>query len=380
MCNYGLSATHIAYFFMMCCLINPQYLRSQDPVAPNAEKQLRIARESSFSPFGPKSLRAHVDLGPVPAGESVFLDLKLRNPTNDDFKISNVQVGCACITVTTEVSIIRRMEDARLEIVLRTDSRAKSAKQRYSVFLSDDAGQVINVQIAYELMGLLGFADRAVHGSVVEGDRECTLTIPLIITKPVAIDSLKISGTGDLAAMSSSIVPSAVGLELVVKLSEISTAKQGLSGEIAVSDPITGRSASIPCLIDVDKMISISPHLIRFVKDETVAGKNIFRGNAFVRIHPRVLESVREGAEKHEDSSILIDAFSEAGPITLNVKKLSSSLLRVSLELDIKPTHAGKGDNVSLPNSSRIEWQVKLASRSLKIDSRLAVIPERDKL
>lgn len=247
-----------------------------------AEDGFTLEAEGVISSQGP-NLLCRVDLGTLPANKTGTIDLTLKNPFRKKVVFSKVGVNCACLDVKVSAQEIHPQESIAMRIRFETPDRLKSSRSIVSIALegTEIPGGRLPIAFAFQLEGLLCFAEKSSHFSFADEAERVTAKLPIVFTAPIDSADLEVTGTGGMNGILGEIEANSEGQFLKINLPIAHSKAASLSGVVWLKDPKSGRQDSHVVVFTRQQPVVVRPETVRFRYDST---KKRFIGAAIVRV------------------------------------------------------------------------------------------------
>ncbi len=325
--------------------------------------------------------RATVDLGLVMSGESHRFKLNINNMTGQDIVFRTISVSCACGKIEVDGNALPSGVITPIELTYNAPRQGLEGKSDVRIsFFGDDLDMkslpLAELRLTASLAGILSI-DQAASLFEVPKAGVSTLKFPVTCTDPVRFDALKIEKPLAFANVKTELIEEGQYVSLVLVVDSATLPPEGLRGRIDLVDTMSSRRADINIAIELQKAISISPHLLRFrVPEESKDGA--LRAMALLRLNPEAIPTGKHERDEDEvaDKKTEVRSFSIGElacflgdePVRTEWKALSGNLTRVDLFLDQKQVEQFR--KMPIDDSAvtrKIKWQIKLIDVDLPL-------------
>lgn len=296
------------------------------------------------------SPRVEFNLGSLNAKEKHFLQLKIHNTTDYEFKIAKVVMGCACGGGTLDNRTLPPGGRVTLSLQIIPPSQVVSTKYQQGLFLFDEGGSNLEVRFRYELEGVLSFTSSMAFIEAKAGDSDKEFMVPFVFSEPVSLERLTVQVTGDLKDLNCTIKHDTEGSFVVCRLNERLHEKGG-RGSIVLTDGGLGTFAEIPCTISRVPLAKLLPSVIRFASDD----KQLERSTAILKIDEKFFES---SSTNSKDSVVNITAFDPNAGYSLKYHRMGKGVYRLELSRD----------SSKAPDSEKLKLRISNGSNECYLD------------
>jgi hypothetical protein len=286
---------------------------------------------------GPRQFRASLNLGYLPSGRNIEIDVELRNRSNSlEISLNDSQATCGCIRAAVNKPSIPPGGTANMRLTVSTPkTRVKSSFWRQEVtFNQQNPENPANVrtviQLQGELSGVLSFAsDNNIVAVRILDDIDSTVrstrhVIPIVFSPPVEFKNLVVRCNCPSEAISSVLRPLAEGsAEVQLSLINNGITNEGLNCEVEIEDPSTGAKAKAIVNVAKQPRIEILPNIVRLIKSDD--GKT-YRGSAFVI--NRLVSNADDSGNTPEPSIV---AKLDGVPLRIETLRLTNSTIKIEL-------------------------------------------------
>lgn len=338
-----------------------------------------IKVEGTIYDFLEGNLRADVDLGSLRSGEAAPFVVRIHNKSSTALPFEKILANCSCIKATALGNVIPASGHLDIELTLNVPARSSKTTIDQSIILEDSSKAVVEVIVHYELEGLLCFRDKAVLVNIAETEQECTFRVPILFSLPIVPEDISVTHIGKLTDLVASIGSSNGQHYLECTIAMEHAKPYGASGEICITDSKTGRSDSVPCVIELEKNLAISPNVIRFkFKQVDNSNEEVYQASAIIRINASKLTFPRNDRSQPEHE-VLINCTPDHGIISIQKKRIAAGIYRVIIECrksmvetaDISNPDEGSNDqSVGISESpSSLQWELNTGREVLSAKS-----------
>lgn len=273
-------------------------------------------------------LEAIIDLGLLPAGETIKASLELRNPFPFDLPIKEMKTTCSCIRVASRTSTIPTDGSVKLDLAysIPRDARSTEYISVFMIHYADDAS--ISVYLKCRIAGMVSFQNAMhFHSRVPIGQSNHEFKVPVFVTEPAIISNVKVTSEslGRLKATLSE--DKKTGEQWLNCALPLGGDFQSMLGAIRMEEPKLGKQAMVQVVIEASPEVAIAPRLLRFVVDES----NLASANALVKIDKSLLR-LDEG--QLEEMPVSINFSRNGLRLVTSSKRIATGVYRVKVSCE----------------------------------------------
>lgn len=355
-------------FGTLLVLCSPLFLPAQNP---STENQLRdIDAAVTLTRTYPEAPAAH-GTGEAPSvrcGERVRFHLTVTNDSHVRVVIDRIETGCRCVAVRCESREIAPKSSIPMEADFVAPMRGNDGKYLIQLGLLDDSGQRSG---SLYVSGPLENQVEIIAPDVLEAfDDLSEWRIPVLATPPADPSRLEIATSETLRDLSRRIevADGKPFLHLAAPLSALGPS--GISGDLIVSDPVSGANHTHRVTIVKRPPVRVTPLAIRFRpvngdlehQEATVLVQSLVSNP-----HPSSgsLEPANERVSIPSILGILCEA--EGYSIELTSKEINPQLFRLHIHLTADRSHLAS--RPSLSKEVAIRWKVSTTSDVYSVQS-----------
>jgi hypothetical protein len=215
--------------------------------------------------------RVAVDLGALPAGQIVVLDLTVTNPFDTALAFVTPSDDCHCLGITSSSNRFDPHDVVHFRIRWKTPPRSLRAAQHLSIVLGPDLAAPpdsvpVELAIDYELAGLIAVVDRHAVVEIAPDEPIAERLLNVVITDPIQRENLRVEPSAELSAVGCEVVEAEGMLAIRVTCPRTAVADGPISGELFLTDAVTGGRDACWLTIQLAERVKISPRLVRFSK------------------------------------------------------------------------------------------------------------------
>ena len=141
---------------------------------------------------------AKIDLGKMRAGLNATVDLKIKNPFEQQIKFTGASKACKCSNFQPEHPYFGANEELSARVRLKLPARRNSRKSQTSMVIVNNDDPVVELFFDYELEGLLAFTELLGIVGFDSDNQTKVYEIPFLATAPVDMTKLEIKSTENL--------------------------------------------------------------------------------------------------------------------------------------------------------------------------------------
>jgi len=298
------------------------------------------------------SPRVEFNLGKLNAKEKHSLKLKILNPTDYEYRISKVVMGCACGGGTLDNKILPADGSTTLSLQILPPKQVVSTEYQQGLFLFDEAGRNVEVRLRYELEGVLCFTSSMAYVDVRANDAEKRFTLPFVFSKPVSFERLTVEATGGLKELDCAIRRGNDGFFVQCQLNH-RLHEKGASGSIVLMDSGLGTVAEIPCTVSRVPLAKLLPSVIRFATNDR---DGVERSTAILKIDDSHLQNTSKDSN---DGEVEIKVSEPSEGYSVKHHRMGKGVYR--LDFIREPSKA--------PDSERLKLTISSAELKIVLDS-----------
>ncbi len=323
------------------------------------EKPMLLHASIDVSPVG--SLIASAHLGDLESDKKIDFELIVTNRTKKPIEFTKFSVACSCLKATTQGDKIPEDGELKITGTLKTPSDARIANASTALFLETDAGKRVTIRLDYKLTGLLSFVSPSAMFRSIEGNPNRSFRIPIIASSPVLPENIVVSLSSELSHLKAKIVSDQkdVFVECTLK-SDVSAA-----GTVTITDSVTKRSAFIPCVIDREPAITVSPSILYFLPSKEK--KNLYSATSIISISKGFLQF--KGEDRQVELPVDLSCTVEGWSVKLETKRLGLGIYRVTSTVELER----RADEKSEPLPTDATWTARTGTFHLNARSTVKI-------
>lgn len=327
----------IGLFFCLCPIV-------ERPVSAQTAKARSNAADATatgqLERQGDGTFLAKFDLGKLPAGLNASIDLKIKNPFDQQINFTGVSKACKCSNFQPDRQYVAANDELAARVRLKLPTRRNSNKGQTTMVIVNDSVPIVELFFDYELEGLLAFTELLGIVGFDSDNQTRVYEIPFLATAPVDMTKLEIKSTENLNGCKFEILNQNERGVVKVTMSDSILTKSKIRGEVTIQEQGTKRLDTFYLTIKNDKLAEISPAVMAFKKED---GK--FVATATLKMAKSVVD---------DDALKNIQLFCQFGEtkIKTQMKRISDKLISVVLIAEVELAAVNTAENTSL------QWKV----------------------
>ncbi len=273
-----------------------------------------------------KEYAAAVDLGNLPVGKQIVIQLTLRNPYDEDIHFSGTEKRCACSQFRSEKKLIPKRDELKCTLKIKTPTAQKSLAVATPVVLVQNEIPVVRMEFTYQLDGLLAFGELMSVVRFENGEQSKNLKIPILASPPIDVRKVQVNQSENLGDLKFEIVAGDSGGMLQTTVTDAILDKGEVRGELTVVYPDTGQDDRYYLIIKDARTSEISPQVVHFRRQ----GKGL-SASATVRIVGDRNTGKPDAANSESEP---VSCWHLGEKLSMKLEKLANGLYRVELLVD----------------------------------------------
>ncbi len=318
------------FLFFLAWSATCMHLQAQEDPPPSKKSFERDVAVELLPAGSGEPLHAVIELGKLPVGSQIALNLVLKNTSDQEFRFSGVSKKCSCSQFKPEKYQIPAKESIKAKLTLKIPARGKEVAGVNTVSLVDQGTVVANIDLKFELEGLLAFRELMTQ-LVFESDEPTqSIQIPFLATPPVQLDRIQVRASDNLAGVEIEITLAEDGgmIQLVAPSKLLDDGD--VQGEILLSHPEMDRADCMWLIVKDARQSEISPKIILFRHTKTG-----WVAKAVVRLAPSLLTTSKKSSDKQSsENPIQFSCAFEDTPLELETKELGGGVFQIECSMD----------------------------------------------
>lgn len=332
-----------------------------------ADDIMKRSEEISFNKFPPI---VRFNLGELPCGQTLKLELELLNKTAVNYPVVKFHTTCSCIKASLKENSIPANGSGHLDVELKTEKseQISDPKRLMLITLFYSETDTIEIRLEYRLTGVLSFGTaNAFVTQVARGSKLVEFEIPFLFTSPVRSENLVVT-TGPLfKELNGKIVERGDSFKIACKMKLDQELTSSIAERIIITDREAGRTANLPVVIDLRNKITVVPTVISFSPDNDKQTR--FVGRAIVKLDDSVAVS-GVGADAVELEPVVTFSTKKGHLKVSKITRAGKGVYRVDLEWTNEKLDKTPDLTNSIPTQAEFIIESPLASLNGKIGLR----------
>jgi hypothetical protein len=200
------------------------------------------------------ALESVANVGLLSVGKNNQLRIKLHNPLPETIRLGKISASCGCVRVTCDRTEIEAGKSCELEVQLRPERQYRGRVWTQSITFEPQEGSAearihhsLTVTLRANLAGVFQLSANRILFDVPSQETDVgklTTTISILTTPPVAIEKLKLAGTGVFELLDIKLTPESGETSsgvLAVSINAEDVPTDGLHCGIVLTDPATNQ-------------------------------------------------------------------------------------------------------------------------------------------
>ena len=358
-------------FFAILISLSVSTAGAQPPKNGAASEDIEIERTVELKQIvDSKEFAAAIDLGNLPVGRQVVLQLTLRNPYDEEIHFSGTEKRCACSQFKADRKRIPEQGELLCHLRVKTPATQKSLAVSTPVVLVQNEIPVVRLDLNYRLDGLLAFSELMNVVRFENGEQTKELKIPILTSLPVDVRKVQVSKSENLQDLKFEIVAGDNGGYLQATATDAILEKGEVRGELTIVYPETGQSDRYYLIIKDARSSEISPRVVRFRRQREGLG---LTATVTVRIVGKLNTGNPDVANSESEP---ISCWHAGVKIPHQTKQLSDGVYRVDLLVDENDSASLTGENRdSTSEPDVLNWKINNGESETELKTPFIVDP-----
>ncbi|MFK7737500.1 MAG: hypothetical protein AB8B50_15805 [Pirellulaceae bacterium] len=356
---------------LFSCVLSQVAEIAKSETEDNAKKEggvaekLVVERHSTIETRRGGHLKADVDLGELPAGESAKIHLVVKNPFDRLIEFDYMRPGCACLNSKISSGSIPPFGSIEVDFEIQTPTRVNSVNQLVGAKFgkNNDKTTSLLVSLSYDLKGVVSFEQSMVKVKGIPEEEMIEWRLPILVTEPCKVEDVRVLAQGAFQGKLETEIQSSNGRHFVFcRMPTKSFTSTGVSGPIKLYHDEMGKEASVLCVALLEPDVEVAPdrvHMKYDVKRDCYQSSLLakFREGVFaagLSAPPSVSVDCRVVGIEESGDELLIKA---------KAKHLAGNVYRISLE-----ARNGLEDKILSKSQFRVQYTVKMRGESWNHD------------
>jgi|GEM_PF-1883849 hypothetical protein len=291
-----------------------------------------VLKKSTEITFRNSAQSALFDLGELPCGQTLKLELELINKTSIVYPVVKFQTTCSCIKAVLKENSIPADGSGHLDVELKTEKseRVDESKRSLVMSLFYSEKEAIQIRIEYRLTGVLSFGSANTFVSqVARGAKLVEFEIPCLVTNPIRSENIVVSTGPLLQGLKGKIVKKGDLFSVACSMKLDRELTSSIVERVIITDLETGNTATIPVVIDLRNKITLVPSVISFSPDSDKQTR--FVGRVIVKLDDSVAFS-GVGKDAVEFEPVVTFSTTEGKLKVLKISRAGKGVYRIDLE------------------------------------------------
>jgi|GEM_PF-5478993 len=350
-------------FAILACLVDVTFSLCTFQDKPDPEL---VATATALMTKHPQAFYhvAQFDLGVLPVGKQVSVQLTLENPYDATFKFDQLQKTCNCLNLKAEHTEIPPMSSVKFSMTLHTPKSGTNGIAASTISLVDSSESdpakrvVVNLRFDYRLAGVLMVDRELVLVEIAEDAEFADIQVPVLVTDPIRTEQLKVEASGSLRDVVFSIDATDGKPRIVGTVPGISLDAGSIGGEVRIIHEESGRNSSFFLTVRRKAPCQLSPLRLQFRPDSD--GKS--KATAILRFMPPLEKTEAEtGSGQPVASEPVISVSANGWNISTNSHRMARGIFRIYVFLE--------QDQAEEENEGVAKWTVNYLGKEFELET-----------
>ena len=313
--------------------------------AGGAEVAIPISGVVVYSDSLPKEIPP-IDLGELSAGHKAYVAIEVKNSSGADFVIREARASCSCVDVKTSETKIVAGKSVFVKATLNLPKINRDTSQQQLITLvGNTETSTVQILLQYRLKGLCCFKEPVLYELVPLNVKSVDLKIPILISSPVEVGGVSITGTDDFLNVKVVIERDSNGV--YAKCSVLLPADDGfsLNGQLELRNMITDSVDTLQLVVGRHQKASVLPSLIQFYHEG-----DEWKATAMIRLNKDSLPN--------EPGLPEVTVGCALGNLRVSVESNSIGRGIVRVKLSVKDTDLFVNGQYRFKSADRLQWQI----------------------
>lgn len=322
--------------FLGIAICTPRLALSQ-PKTQAQKPDFEVSREALIEEGLGNLPAASFNFGDLPASSKGILHLRLHNKSGIAFPITKMETGCSCLKLVAASNEIPVDGFLDMRAELNVPERTNSQIQRLLVTLFFDGDTGIALRMQYAISRMVAFKGVGFVTKIDLGKEEDhVFRVPIIVTAPLRLDSIKIETSPSLGINASKFVTEGENQFAEFQVAS-SSMKGNRVGKITLSDSEFKLRAETDCVMEVESAIVFAPRVLRCKESKDSKGLSQYTTATIVRVSESLLR-LKDGVEITPDFHWKLEDWNSQA----QTQRLAKGIYRINLTL----TYDSKAEKV----------------------------------
>lgn len=312
--------------------------KSPDSKKPNNRPtKITVSSEGTLERSQDGKYQARFDLGKLPCGQKLNVNLTVKNPFSELIKFTSISKKCKCSKFKPEKYYIPSNGELSASVSVGVPARSSTGNAREKVVLVNAGSNVCSLILEFELQGLLAFKEFLGMITFDSDGQTRTIDVPIVLSDPVQIQDVVCTVSDNLAGTKSEVME-ADGKSIVkLTVPDSVLKKSRVRGEITIQHAATKQKDVYYLTVKDGRLAEISPNVVSFQESKDQLSASITL---------KMAKAISEDAD--------VKCSLGENELTVKTERIADSLFRVQVSADESAASALQ----DATKESKLKWVV----------------------